>query len=208
MKSLAIILVICAMPIIAAAENPDSRPSITLGLDGGSGNGEQEVAGVTVQKADLGQMQVSDGQTDDSSKTDGSDEVQDTTVNCLQEFRTVLGRIIWDFEAFPGEKPVLPYLIMDKFKEFGFVDPSKDIIEELLENNDIIPYPPDKQGLKMFFYSGKIVSSNRVVASFENGHSGGWAYLSYEITGTKEISWEVLYAKADGRDEYISENWR
>ena len=63
MKALAIVLTIILLPVFSVAENPDSRPSIYFGLEGATGDGHQEIAGITVQKADLGQYQLSGGLT-------------------------------------------------------------------------------------------------------------------------------------------------
>jgi len=50
------ILAILCLASVSNAENPDSRPSISFGLNGASGDAETEISGVNVQNADLGQF--------------------------------------------------------------------------------------------------------------------------------------------------------
>ena len=47
MKTLTIILMFCALPILAAAENPDSRPSISLGIGGNTMSGDFSMRGIS-----------------------------------------------------------------------------------------------------------------------------------------------------------------
>lgn len=46
MKTLTIILILCALPILAAAENPDSRPSISIGISGNKMTGDFSYRGI------------------------------------------------------------------------------------------------------------------------------------------------------------------
>ena len=45
MKTMLIILAICALPILSAAENPDSRPSISIGISGNKMTGDYSYRG-------------------------------------------------------------------------------------------------------------------------------------------------------------------
>ena len=45
MKTLTIILMICALPILASAENPDSRTSISIGISGNKMDGDYSYRG-------------------------------------------------------------------------------------------------------------------------------------------------------------------
>lgn len=47
MKTLTIILVLCILPILAVAENPNSRPSISVGIGGYGSWGEYSFRGIT-----------------------------------------------------------------------------------------------------------------------------------------------------------------
>lgn len=46
MKTLTIILLICTLPVLAAAENPDSRPSISFGIGGNKMTGDYSYRGI------------------------------------------------------------------------------------------------------------------------------------------------------------------
>ena len=60
MKSiLTITMILLFCSATAIAQNPDSRPSLTFGLEGASGDAENEISGVNVQNADIGQFHIS-----------------------------------------------------------------------------------------------------------------------------------------------------
>lgn len=50
MRIITIIMAVMCLFSAAAAENPDSRPSIQINIGGGGGDGHQEVFGYTIQK--------------------------------------------------------------------------------------------------------------------------------------------------------------
>ena len=85
--------------------------------------------------------------------------------------------------------PEIQYL-----KKKGLKNPVNDIITDLMKHNELIPYQGALGG-KMGFYSEKdiyVISTKLVRASFDDGHTGGWMLLEYQITDGNKISWKVL----------------
>jgi len=79
-------------------------------------------------------------------------------------------------------------------KKKGLKNPVNDIIVDLVKHNEFIPYQGVLGG-KMGFYSEKdiyVVSTKLVRASFDDGHTGGWMLLEYQVTDKNKISWKVL----------------
>ena len=85
--------------------------------------------------------------------------------------------------------PEIQYL-----KKKGLKNPVNDIITDLMKHNELIPYQGVLGG-KMGFHSDKdiyVVSTKLVRASFDDGHTGGWMLLEYQVTDRNKISWKVL----------------
>ena len=79
-------------------------------------------------------------------------------------------------------------------KKKGLKNPVNDIIADLVKHNELIPYQGVLGG-KMGFHSEKdiyVLSTKLVRASFDDGHTGGWMLLEYQITDRNKISWKVL----------------
>ncbi len=94
----------------------------------------------------------------------------------------------------PRQPNVLTPDELAAFKAKGLEDPYKDIISDLLEQNDIIPLEPD-HGLTFRFWPSEetyVLGPNRVAAYFEDGHFGGNAILQYEVSDSGEIKWQWL----------------
>jgi hypothetical protein len=81
----------------------------------------------------------------------------------------------------------------------GLSDPEKDLVTDLKQHRELIPYE-GVMGGTMGFYSQKdihILSSRWVLAAFEDGHIGGHILLEYRVDPGGEIYWRVIGAYLD-----------
>lgn len=81
----------------------------------------------------------------------------------------------------------------------GLSDPEKDLVADLMQHRELIPYE-GVMGGTMGFYSPKdihILSSRWVLAAFEDGHIGGHMLLEYRVDPDGEICWRVIGAYLD-----------
>jgi hypothetical protein len=81
----------------------------------------------------------------------------------------------------------------------GLPDPEKDLVADLMQHSELIPYE-GVMGGTMGFYSKKdihILSSRWVLASFEDGHIGGRMLLEYRVDPGGKIHWRVIVAYLD-----------
>jgi hypothetical protein len=93
-----------------------------------------------------------------------------------------------------SHKPKLFPKEIQYLKKQGLKNPVDDIITDLMKHNELIPYQGTLGG-KMGFHSERdiyVVSTNLVRASFDDGHTSGWALLEYQVTDGDKISWKVL----------------
>jgi heme exporter protein D len=77
--------------------------------------------------------------------------------------------------------------------------PQEDIVLDLMEHKDLIPYKGVLGGT-MGFYSQKdihVLTSRWVLASFEDGHIGGHMLLEYAVSPEGAIQWKVISAYLD-----------
>ena len=91
-------------------------------------------------------------------------------------------------------RPKLSAEEIQYLKDQGLKNPVNDIITDLMKHPELIPYQGVVGG-KMGFYSESdifVISTRLVRASFDDGHTGGWMLLEYEVPGENEISWKVL----------------
>ncbi|NLO75834.1 MAG: hypothetical protein GX092_03020 [Clostridia bacterium] len=85
--------------------------------------------------------------------------------------------------------------ILNSLKRQGFTGKLQDIIDDLTEHSELIPFEGVLGG-KMGFYNKEdiyVLSDKWVLAKFEDGHIGGNMLLRYSVKNNK-ISWEVLDA--------------
>jgi hypothetical protein len=81
----------------------------------------------------------------------------------------------------------------------GLFDPEEELIADLMQHSELIPYA-GVMGGTMGFYSQKdihILSSRWVLAAFEDGHIGGHMLLEYRLDPGGKIRWRVLSAYLD-----------
>ncbi|MFA5393552.1 MAG: hypothetical protein WC081_05960 [Candidatus Ratteibacteria bacterium] len=91
-------------------------------------------------------------------------------------------------------QPKLSSQEIQNLKKKGLKNPVNDIVADLIKHSELIPYQGTLGG-KMGFYSEKdiyVLSTKLVRASFEDGHTGGWMLLEYQVMDKNKISWKVL----------------
>jgi hypothetical protein len=84
-------------------------------------------------------------------------------------------------------------------EEKGIFNPEEDLVSNLMQHRELIPYE-GVMGGTMGFYSSKdihILSSRWALASFEDGHIGGHMLLEYRVDPGGRIHWRVLSAYLD-----------
>ncbi len=76
----------------------------------------------------------------------------------------------------------------------GWDNPEEKLIEDLIEKPELIPHEPVLGGTMGFYNRDDIYLLNDqwVLASFEDGHIGGYILLEFEIGEEQEIDWQVL----------------
>ena len=104
------------------------------------------------------------------------------------------------FSLIPNDELTEPFPtnnseILNSLKRQGFTGKLQDIIDDLTEHSELIPFEGVLGG-KMGFYNKEdiyVLSDKWVLAKFEDGHIGGNMLLRYSVKNNK-ISWEVLDA--------------
>lgn len=86
-----------------------------------------------------------------------------------------------------------PALSQAELTNLGFTGKVDDIKEDLIRHEDIIPYKGVLGG-KMHFLNDEIIvlSHEWVFAPFDDGHTGGYLLLNFEIEGGTVTQWKVL----------------
>ena len=98
----------------------------------------------------------------------------------------------------PGNPPANPIELFSwdirKMQKKGMKDPVNDIVTDLKQHGELIPYQPSMGGKMNFYDAGKIwiLTGKWVFAYFEDGHNGGYILLEYDITPGGKIIWKVL----------------
>ncbi len=75
-------------------------------------------------------------------------------------------------------------------------DPVTKIKQDLISKPELIPEEPVLGG-EMGFYSEEnihLLTDKLAIAYFEDGHIGGYAVLSYDLSDPNEISWQVVHS--------------
>ncbi|TKC19803.1 hypothetical protein [Robertmurraya kyonggiensis] len=95
-----------------------------------------------------------------------------------------------------------PALSQAELTNLGFTGKVDDIKEDLIRHEDIIPYKGVLGG-EMHFLNDEIIvlSHEWVFAPFDDGHTGGYLLLNFEIEGGKVTQWKVLDSYLYGENE-------
>jgi len=83
---------------------------------------------------------------------------------------------------------------IEEMKRRGLKEPVKDIISDLMQHRELIPYKGSLGGTMNFYSEGqiRILTKKWVLAYFEDGHNGGYILLEYEVTNSGKIKWKAL----------------
>jgi len=83
---------------------------------------------------------------------------------------------------------------IEQMKRKGLKDPAKDIISDLRQHRELIPYKGSVGGTMNFYSESQIwiLTKKWVLAYFEDGHNGGYLLLEYEVTKDGKIKWKTV----------------
>lgn len=83
---------------------------------------------------------------------------------------------------------------IEQMKRKGLKDPVKDIISDLRQHRELIPYKGSMGGIMKFYSESQIwiLTKKWVLAYFEDGHNGGYLLLEYEVTKDGKIKWKTV----------------
>ena len=92
------------------------------------------------------------------------------------------------------DMPALSSADIDRFKEKGLENPTEDIIADLRNHRELIPYKGVLGGTMNFHQKDyiHILTSKWVFAFFDDGHIVGYMLLEYTVSNAGKISWRVL----------------
>ncbi|WP_226683453.1 hypothetical protein [Sutcliffiella horikoshii] len=91
-----------------------------------------------------------------------------------------------DPNAFPEESKI-------KLLELGFEGEIDEIKEQLLEQTQLIPYEPVLGGIMSFREDRvKLLSHEWIFAPFDDGHTGGFLLIKYQMRDGKVTDWDVM----------------
>ncbi len=100
-----------------------------------------------------------------------------------------------DKAAFGANKPANTIALyrwdIEEMKRKGLKDPVKDIITDLRQHRELIPYEGTLGGTMNFYSEDQIwiLTKKWVLAYFEDGHNGGYLLLEYQVTKNGKIKW-------------------
>jgi hypothetical protein len=79
-------------------------------------------------------------------------------------------------------------------KRKGMADPARQIIADLKQHRELIPYKGILGGTMNFYDDSKIwvLTKKWVLAYFEDGHVAGYLLLEYEVTQGGKIAWKTV----------------
>jgi hypothetical protein len=84
---------------------------------------------------------------------------------------------------------------VEKLKDKGLANPVRDIISDLADHRELIPYEGVLGGT-MRFYEGYtwVLNEKWAFAYFEDGHISGYLLLEYEVENNGKINWKRIAA--------------
>lgn len=88
---------------------------------------------------------------------------------------------------------------IERLKKKGLEAPIKDIITDLMNHKELIPYEGTLGGTMGFYHEDNIhiLSPKWVFTYFEDGHTGGHMLLEYQVSNEGRISWKVIDSYLD-----------
>ena len=84
--------------------------------------------------------------------------------------------------------------IDERYKSAVLKRPDIDIQSNLISRSDLIPYKSQNDRIFRFLWRHQIyiLSYHRVLATFSDGATTGWLYLSYSVSKDSKITWKVI----------------
>lgn len=118
-----------------------------------------------------------------------------TQVNDLETQIATLQSALEPFKDAIPLRPLYPHQV-EELKQKGLADPIQDIVADLMQHNELIPYEGVLGGTMCLCYPDAIhvLNSRWVLAYFEDGHIAGRMLLEYEVSAGGQITWKVLAA--------------
>ena len=94
----------------------------------------------------------------------------------------------------PAAAIELPAWDIEAMKKKGLKDPAADIIADLKQHRELIPYKGVLGGTMNFYDDSKIwiLTKRWVLAYFEDGHIAGYLLLEYEVVQGGSIAWKTI----------------
>lgn len=80
---------------------------------------------------------------------------------------------------------------IEEFKKLGFVNPQKEILDDLYTNTKLFQSDGILGGT-MRIHSAMLIGDKLAIAEGEDGHIGIYYILEYKIGENKKIKWEIL----------------
>jgi len=100
-----------------------------------------------------------------------------------------------DFTVGPTASPIeLFSWDIRAMQKKGLKDPVNDIVSDLKQHREIIPFEATMGGTMNFYDRSKIriLTNKWVLAYVEDGHKGGYVLLEYQIAPGGKIIWKIL----------------
>jgi hypothetical protein len=99
-----------------------------------------------------------------------------------------------EYERRAQDQPGLLPWELEELQKKGLQDPVRDLVADLQEHPELIPYKGVLGGTMAFGFPEKIhvLTDRYVLAYFEDGHIAGWMLLEYSVARGGKISWRVI----------------
>ncbi len=82
---------------------------------------------------------------------------------------------------------------IEKLKEKGLLNPIQNILMDLTNHSELIPYEGILGGTMRFYDKESWILNNKwVFAYFEDGHYGGFMLLEYNVADNGKINWKRI----------------
>lgn len=110
-----------------------------------------------------------------------------------------LGARCEEYEKWAKNQPGLLPWEVEELKKKGLENPAADLIADLQNHPQLIPYKGVLGGTMAFGFPDKIyiLTEKYVLAYFEDGHIAGWMLLQYAVAKRGKITWRVIDSYLD-----------
>ena len=121
-----------------------------------------------------------------SKLVDGQGELKSLSKR-IEHFKKELVQLDMQYEG----SPPLSGSDIKMLEEKGLKNPVEDIINDLKKHSGLIPLEAVLGGT-MQFNMVRIITDKWVLASFEDGHIGGYMLLEYDVSSGGYITWKPI----------------